>query len=95
MIRIVKMEFEPSKVHDFLNLFETIKQKIRSVPGCQSVTLLQDTTNQNIFFTYSIWLQESDLHNYRDSELFKTTWRTIKPWFCNAGAAWSVNNIDE
>jgi (4S)-4-hydroxy-5-phosphonooxypentane-2,3-dione isomerase len=94
MIRIVKMEFKQERVQDFLDLFETIKHKIRSVPGCLSVTLLQDKTSTNIFFTYSIWQQETDLNNYRDSLLFKTTWRTIKPWFCNAGTAWSVNNID-
>jgi quinol monooxygenase YgiN len=95
MIRIVKMHFQAQHSEDFLALFETIKAKIRNVEGCRSVSLLRDKTDIGIFFTYSHWRSEQDLENYRTSELFISTWQTIKPWFAQRGEAWSVDCIDE
>jgi quinol monooxygenase YgiN len=94
MIRIVKMHFKQEHIYDFLELFNTIKTKIRSVDGCHSVHLLQDKTNAGIFFTYSNWQAEQHLENYRNSELFISTWQTIKPWFEVKGEAWSVDAVD-
>jgi (4S)-4-hydroxy-5-phosphonooxypentane-2,3-dione isomerase len=95
VIRIVKMHFKQEHISDFLELFETIKNKIRNVDGCKSVTLLQSKTDAGIFFTYSHWQAEQDLENYRTSELFIKTWKTIKPWFAERGEAWSVDLVDE
>ncbi len=90
-IRIVKMEFTPEKVSEFLENFETVKERIRNFPGCKHLELYRDKNHDNIFFTYSKWEQESDLENYRNSDLFKNVWKETKPKFAQKAAAWSVD----
>lgn len=92
-VRIVKMSFEPSKVDTFLEYFETKKQLIRTYDGCQFLELYRDKKNTNIFFTYSYWNEESDLENYRNSDLFKTVWTTTKQFFNDKPEAWSVDKL--
>ncbi len=92
MIRIVKLEFDPKHCQEFEAIFEEKKQQIRNFEGCLSVSLLQDKKNKNIFFTYSNWLSEEALENYRQSDLFTSTWKAIKPWFNNKPEAWSVES---
>ena len=91
MIRIVRLTFKPEHVSDFEELFEVRKTKIRQADGCEHVELWQDITNANAFYTYSIWQNESYLELYRNSELFKDTWATVKPWFAEKAIAYSVN----
>jgi quinol monooxygenase YgiN len=91
MIRIVKMEFEPQYCESFVQLFATIKEKIRNIDGCESLTLLRDIDNPKIFFTYSHWQDPKYLELYRTSDLFTLTWSTIKPWFASKAEAWSVD----
>jgi heme-degrading monooxygenase HmoA len=93
MIRIVKMHFATEHILDFEQLFASRKSKIRNCEGCTSLTLLQDKHCPNIFFTYSIWQSEEYLNQYRDSELFVDTWKTIKQWFAAKPEAWSVDSI--
>ena len=38
-------------------------------------------------------VKEEDLNNYRNSELFKTIWPTIKPWFEVKAEAWSMQLV--
>lgn len=90
MLRIVKMEFNPQDVSEFLDMFAEKKELIRNSPGCRGLRLLQDKNTENIFFTYSKWDKEEDLNNYRASELFKSTWALTKTWFSAKPAAWSV-----
>ncbi len=91
--RIVKMEFRPDVVPTFLTNFENVKEKIRSFPGCEFLELYQDKHNKAIFFTYSRWLKEEDLENYRNSTLFKTVWSETKPLFQERAQAWSVDTL--
>lgn len=90
MIRIVKMTFDPLKVPEFLDLFNGSKQLIRNMKGCTHLELLNDTNSPNIFFTYSYWDSENDLHNYRNSELFGNIWSKTKKLFIAKAEAWSV-----
>ncbi|TDU40296.1 hypothetical protein BXY82_2343 [Gelidibacter sediminis] len=92
-VRIVKMSFEPSKIDAFLAYFATKKELIRGFEGCRFLELYRDKTNANIFFTYSYWEKESDLENYRQSELFKNVWATTKKMFNDKAEAWSVNKL--
>ena len=94
MIRLVKMTFEEAYVEDFKYLFETIKNKIAACEGCNHLRLLQDEALPEIFFTYSMWESQQDLDAYRYSDLFKTTWTKIKPWFADKPEAWSVQEIN-
>jgi len=91
--RIVKMEFKEESVPAFLANFETVKEKIRNFPGCSFLELYSDKNDPNIYFTYSKWEDESDLEDYRTSELFKSVWATTKPMFRSKAVAWSVDTL--
>ena len=90
IIRIVKMTFLPEKVTDFITVFESVKNKIRNFEGCTHLDLLNDINDKRIFFTYSYWQSEQHLNNYRNSELFATTWAKTKVLFAEKAEAWSV-----
>jgi Uncharacterized conserved protein len=95
MIRIVKMTFKAEHIQDFLLTFEQCKHLIRRTPGCNYLALWRDKQNSNIVYTYSEWNHESDLENYRLSDLFKDTWQTVKPWFDKKPIAFSADKITE
>ena len=87
------MEFEKENVATFLSSFENVKEKIRNFPGCTFLELYKDKNDQAIFFTYSRWKDETDLENYRNSELFKSVWSATKPMFSKRAEAWSVDTV--
>ena len=93
-VRIVKMSFQEDKVETFLNNFNENKAAIRSFEGCKLLELYRDRTNPNIFFTYSYWEGESNLENYRQSELFKKVWANTKVLFNAKPEAWSVDKYE-
>lgn len=93
-IRIVKMSFENDKIGTFLENFNLNKDKIRNFEGCNSLKLLRDKNNPNIFFTYSYWKSENYLNSYRKSKLFKSVWGKTKILFNNKPEAWSVDTIE-
>ena len=90
-VRIVKMGFHEDKVAEFLAIFDSKKEIIRSNKGCHLLELYRDKTNPTLFFTYSYWDTEQDLENYRNSELFKTVWAQTKALFNQKPEAWSVD----
>lgn len=92
IIRIVKMTIAPSKIEDFLKIYSSNMSKIRGVNGCNKLHLLQDEKYQNIFMTYSFWNNQNDLEAYRNSELFKSIWKTVKPFFADTPQAWSLQS---
>lgn len=95
IIRIVKLSFKPEEVDTFLEVFNASKEKIRNVDGCRRLELIQQIDQPNIFCTYSWWDDESDLENYRHSELFITTWAKTKPLFNDKPQAWSFTQIEK
>lgn len=93
LVRIVKMSFSEENIEQFLENFEGVKQNIRDFEGCQFLELYQDKQHPHIFFTYSYWNSETDLENYRHSELFKGVWAQTKPLFNDKPEAWSVDKV--
>lgn len=91
--RIVKMEFRSDEIPAFLELFESVKHKIGSFPGCLGVHLLRDIHSPCSLFTYSHWNSEADLNKYRNSELFTETWKDTKNKFSHKAMAWSLEEI--
>lgn len=87
--RIVRMSFDPHKVHEFEALFEAVKDKIASFEGCEGLILLRDAKHPNVFLTYSYWQSEMHLDAYRYSDLFKHTWQATKALFNDKPIAWS------
>lgn len=94
-IRIVKMEFRPDAVPEFMKVFEASSPQIRAFPGCMRLELLQDRLHPNILFTYSYWTSDEALNVYRHSALFESTWAQTKVLFNAKPEAWSVNRITE
>jgi len=90
IIRIVKMVFRPESVKDFEALFRERKERIRAMPGCTHLELLQETAQKTTFFTYSFWEKEADLEYYRHSDFFKDTWSQTKALFAEKAQAWSL-----
>ena len=72
LIRIVKMNFQPEKTAEFLQMFDDIKHKIRRFDGCEHLELMQDYDDPNSFSTYSKWHDDDALNAYRNSDLFDT-----------------------
>lgn len=93
LTRIVRMTFQEDKVDAFLEIFESSKDKIAGMPGCNSVELFQDYNQGHIFSTYSIWDSEEDLNNYRKSELFGGVWKATKALFSDKPVAFSLKKI--
>ncbi len=79
--RIVKLQFQAEKVADFLLIFNETKLMVSNFEGCLGMQLLQDVKDSSVFFTYSQWQNEDALLNYRQSDLFKGLWKSIKPNF--------------
>ncbi|MFN2262012.1 MAG: putative quinol monooxygenase [Psychroflexus sp.] len=90
-VRIVKMTFQQDFIKNFERIFEDNKLHIRGFEGCELLELYQDKNQPNIFFTYSYWQDESDLENYRHSDLFKKVWKATKAGFSEKAEAWSLD----
>ncbi len=90
--RIVQLNFQEHLVNQFLTMFETTGPKIRAFSGCQSVELVQDIYRPYVFFTVSKWDNEESLDAYRQSDLFKATWKDTKALFSLPAHAWSTTD---
>jgi len=93
IVRIVKMHFRQAEIENFKELFMDIKMMIRGFEGISHLECLQDLNNPQIFFTYSHWDSEAALEEYRNSELFETTWSKTKQMFADKPQAWSTETF--
>lgn len=94
MIRIVKMTFLENKTMEFEKIFNESKALIQAMPGCNSVILLKDISNDKIYFTISKWNSEKDLNFYRNSDLFLIVWKKTKALFADKAQAWSMDEVE-
>jgi heme-degrading monooxygenase HmoA len=92
-VRIVKLSIDPTKIDVFKKHFDGVKHHIRNAPGNRFLELYQDKKNPSLFFTYSYWEHETDLENYRNSDLFNEVWTFTKKLFNDKPEAWSVSKI--
>lgn len=90
IIRLVKLSIQPNKMDAFVNAFNTHKHEIKAFNGCNHLELLAENNDSGIVFTYSKWDSQDDLESYRNSELFKGIWSTVKPMFSDKPEAWST-----
>lgn len=89
--RIVRMEFQPEKVEEFLEIFNASKQQIRHFPGVNHLELHRDAKLSHVFYTYSIWEGEEALEAYRHSPLFQSVWAKTKALFGGKPLAYSLH----
>ncbi|MFS4481399.1 putative quinol monooxygenase [Hyunsoonleella sp. 2307UL5-6] len=94
LTRIVKLSFKPEDIEVFLDIFESSKTLIRAFEGCEFLELYRDKHQTNVFFTYSYWVSENHLENYRNSTLFKSIWSKTKVLFNAKPEAWSVDTLE-
>lgn len=93
LVRIVKMTFRSDRIDAFMEIFESRKEKIRAFEGCTHLQLWQDSSQANVFFTYSLWQNEAALSHYRNSSFFRETWQLTKQSFATKAEAWSVGQV--
>lgn len=91
--RIVKMTFEIDRCDEFQHFFTQIKSQIEGQPGCEGVKLLKDHEESGVFFTFSVWKDQTSIDAYRQTELFGKVWPTVKKWFADKPQAWSTELI--
>lgn len=91
--RVVKMTFQKDKISDFEDVFAEKQKLIAAFEGCGGVELLRDIHHPHVFFTISSWKSEEELNQYRNSALFHETWSTVKNWFADKPAAWSLTTV--
>ncbi len=94
LIRIVRMTFREESVHEFLDIFNDSRDKIRHFPGCSHLELHRDANDPNTFCTYSHWESQDHLDKYRNSELFGSVWPATKALFANKPFAFS-NHVEQ
>lgn len=94
IIRIVRMEFQPDRVPEFEAIFAASKHAIRRFSGCLRLEMNVDADLPHVRYTYSWWESQQALDNYRDSELFQTTWAATKALFGGKPMAFSLNRLE-
>lgn len=88
--RIVRLEFQPEKVTEFVTFFTENRTKIASFPGCLSLELFKDAGLEHVYYTFSLWESEEALNAYRDSETFHLLWGFAKQRFAGKPLAYSL-----
>jgi quinol monooxygenase YgiN len=91
--RIVQMTFDPARVQEFMQVFEESKHRIAAFPGCIRLEMHQQADRPDVCYTISRWHSEDDLQNYRNSELFSSTWAKTKVLFAAKPQAWTLNGV--
>lgn len=89
------MYFRENAVSDFLDIFNESKNKIRAFKGCVHLELLQSNKDSSHLMTLSHWENEEALENYRQSDLFRSTWAKTKILFEKKPYAVSLKKIAE
>ena len=75
------MTFREDAIEQFLEIFNSSKEKIRGFEGCEHLELLRDVNDPRVYSTYSYWRSVEDLDRYRDSDLFGKVWPVTKALF--------------
>jgi quinol monooxygenase YgiN len=87
LIRLVRLTLVPDAVPAFLDRFDRTAPQIRAFDGCEHLELWRDARYPNVCTTHSRWRDAEALEAYRASDLFRTTWRAVKPLFAAAPEA--------
>lgn len=91
--RIVRMKVAPENVTTFQNYFKESFTKIRNFSGCCELSLHTDINDKGVVITFSRWESEAHLNDYRDSDVFKSTWEKVKPLFITKPEAFSMEEL--
>jgi quinol monooxygenase YgiN len=95
IIRIVRLSFNPDRIHDFIEIFHQSENAIREFDGCTYLELMRDPTHPNVYYTYSRWLSVAHLDRYRQSSFFEQTWAKTKVLFNDKPQAFSLEGFKD
>lgn len=93
LIRIVIMTIEDDRCDDFEAAFSSVRQHISDFEGCIQLRMLRGTDEPSVYTTLSTWTGKDALERYRQSDLFKKTWATVKPMFAARAVAYSYEEL--
>ncbi|MEJ7646557.1 MAG: putative quinol monooxygenase [Chryseolinea sp.] len=93
LIRIVHMHFREDGVDSFLLIFADHVDAIRNMQGCRLLQLLRDADDPLHFTTISHWDDVENLESYRQSELFRRVWGSVKKLFSGPPFASSMEKF--
>lgn len=91
--RIVRLEFNPDKVNEFVEFFGKNTSAIASFPGCLSLEIFRDAALDNVYYTFSIWENGEALEAYRHSDTFRLLWSYAKERFSGKPQAYSLAEV--
>ncbi len=94
IIRLVQLDIIPSKIDDFVQIFEHAKPSILKSAGCYEVRLIQDADDPSKMGTLSRWESIDSLNAYRDTDFFKETWAASKRLFQGRAVATSYTLVE-
>lgn len=87
------MTIDADRQDDFESVFSGARSKIASFNGCQELRMLKAIDSTGVYTTVSTWTNQDALEQYRQSDLFKKTWSTVKPMFTARAVAYSYNEL--
>lgn len=93
LIRIVTMSIKNDCFTSFEVAFDQVREAIAAFDGCLEVRMLKGLDNPGIYTTVSKWTGRKALEHYRESELFRSTWSTVKPMFSGRAHAESYREL--
>lgn len=89
------MHVTKSNRSEFLQVVNPHIKKMERTPGCLELRLFIDSTDPDCFVTQSRWENEESLENYRNSDLFRSVWAKVKPFFSDRAEAFTLKPVDE
>jgi len=90
--RIVDLQIEPSEFEKARQLIEDVAPKVKTFKGCSYLELNFDIHKKGHVQTYSRWISEDALNQYRNSDTFLSFWKSVKPLFARPASAWSFKS---
>ncbi len=91
--RIVELQIQAEQIGAAKKLLEDVAPKVRNMPGCRRLEIMFDIHRKGRVTTYSYWESETNLNEYRDSDVFLVFWKAIKPMFSEKARAWSSEHF--
>lgn len=94
LIRVVRLTIRPGRLAEFMDVYATVEERIRAMPGCLHLEIWQDASYSNIVTSCSHWNSGQALEAYRNSALFRNTWTRVKPLFAAPATAHSYVQLE-
>ena len=92
IIRIVDLQIQERHIERAKELISEVAPKVRAFNGCLYLELNYDLHKLGHVQTYSRWISEDHLNEYRDSDVFLSFWKNLKPLFEIPARAWSFES---